>query len=88
MDKKKKSLLRNNGLQSLIASLVCILLGLFVGFLALLIINAGGAWGAIVAVTKNFLYYPSVPAQLKYLGSTLVKAAPLLMCSLSVLFAY
>ncbi len=88
MDKKKKNILRNNGLQSLIASLVCILLGLFVGFLALLIINAGGAWDAIVAVTKNFLYYPSVPAQLKYLGSTLVKAAPLLMCSLSVLFAY
>ena len=27
-------------------------------------------------------------AQLKYLGSTLVKTAPLLMCSLSVLFAY
>ena len=25
---------------------------------------------------------------MKYLGSTLVKTAPLLMCSLSILFAY
>ena len=33
------------------------------------------------------MYYPSKPAQLKYLGNTLVKTAPLLMCSLSVLFA-
>ncbi len=88
MDKEKKSILRNSGFQSLLASLICILLGLFVGFLALLVINAEGAWDAIVAVVKNFFYYPSVPARLKYLGSTLVKAAPLLMCSLSVLFAY
>ncbi|MBQ3090103.1 MAG: ABC transporter permease [Oscillospiraceae bacterium] len=84
----KKSLLRSNGLQSLIASLLCILLGLFVGYIVLLIINPVGAWEAIVTVMKNFLYYPSEAAALKYFGSTLVKAAPLLLCSLSVLFAY
>ena len=32
--------------------------------------------------------YPSGAARMKYLGSTLVKTAPLIMCSLSVLFAY
>ena len=37
---------------------------------------------------KNFLYYPSAAAATKYLGTTLVKASALLMCSLSVLFAY
>ncbi|MFR3922573.1 MAG: hypothetical protein ACLTYN_12090 [Dysosmobacter welbionis] len=37
---------------------------------------------------ENFLYYPSAAARLRYLGNTLVKTAPLLMCSLSVLFAY
>ena len=31
---------------------------------------------------------PRAHSQLKYLGSTLVKTAPLLMCSLSILFAY
>ena len=84
---KKNNLLKNSGLQSLIASLMCILVGLLVGYIALLIINAEGAWKAITTICKNFMYYPSKPAQLKYLGNTLVKTAPLLMCALSVLFA-
>ena len=85
---KKNRLLRNSGVQSLIASMMCILVGLFVGYLLLLTINAKGAGEAIVTIVKNFMYYPSGKAQLKYLGNTLVRTAPLLMCSLSVLFAY
>ena len=84
---KNKNLLKNSGVQSMLASLVCILVGLLVGYIALLIINAEGAGKAITTIIKNFMYYPSKPAQLKYLGNTLVKTAPLLMCSLSVLFA-
>ena len=84
---KKNNLLKNSGVQSLIASVLCILVGLLVGYIALLIINAEGAWNAITTICKNFLYYPSKPAQIKYLGNTLVKTAPLLMCALSVLFA-
>lgn len=85
---KKNRLLRNSGLQSLLASLLCIVVGLLVGYLMLLMINAEGAGEAISTIIKNFMYYPSGKAQLKYLGNTLVKTAPLLMCSLSVLFAY
>ena len=85
---KKNNLLKNSGVQSLIASVLCILVGLLVGYIALLIINAEGAWKAITTICKNFMYYPSKPAQIKYLGNTLVKTAPLLMCALSVLFAY
>ena len=84
---KKNNLLRNSGLQSLLASLMCILVGLLVGYIALLIINAEGAWEAITNIVKNFLYYPKKAQQLKYLGNTLVKTAPLLLCALSVLFA-
>ena len=84
---KKNNLLRNSGLQSLLASLMCIMVGLLVGYIALLIINAEGAWEAITSIVKNFLYYPKPAQQLKYLGNTLVKTAPLLMCALSVLFA-
>ena len=84
---KKNNLLKNSGVQSLIASVLCILVGLLVGYIALLIINAEGAWKAISTICKNFMYYPSKPAQIKYLGNTLVKTAPLLMCALSVLFA-
>lgn len=86
--KQNKNILKNSGVQSLLTSLLCILLGLFIGYLVLLLINPTGAWGAITNVMKNFLTYSSAKAQLKYLGNTLVRTAPLLMCSLSVLFVY
>ena len=84
----KKSLLKNNGVQSLIASLLCIVLGMLIGYIVLLFINPTGAGEAIVTVMKNFLNYNRADTQLKYLGNTLVKTAPLLMCALSILFAY
>ena len=86
--KGQRSILRNKGVQSLLASLLCIVVGLLVGYLVLLIINPAGAWEAITTIVKNFFYYPSPQAQLRYFGNTLVKTAPLLMCALSVLFAY
>ena len=84
----KKNLLKNEGVQSLLASLLCIVLGLFLGFVVLLFINPNGAMEAILTVIKNFLTYSKPATQMKYLGNTLVKTAPLLMCSLSIIFAY
>ena len=84
----KKNILKNNGVQSLLASLVCVILGLLIGYVVLLFINPDGASEAIAAVMKNFLTYSKPETQAKYLGNTLVKTAPLLMCSLSILFAY
>ncbi|MBQ7304836.1 MAG: ABC transporter permease [Clostridia bacterium] len=86
--KKKQSILRYEGVQTLLASLLCILGGLFIGFIVLLIIEPSGAWEAITAVLKSYFRYSSTKLQLKYLGQTLTRTAPLLMCSLSVLFAY
>ena len=86
--KNKTPLLQNEGVQSLLASLLCILVGLLIGFIVLLFINPKGAGSAIVAVIKNFLNYSRASLQIKNLGNTLVKTAPLLMCSLSVLFCY
>lgn len=86
--KQREPLLRKPGVQTLLASLVCILLGLLVGYVALLIINPAGATEAILDVLKNFWAYSKPEKQLKNLGVTLVTTAPLLMCSLSVLFAY
>ena len=84
----KKNLLKNAAVQSLIASLLCIVLGLLLGFIVLLFINPSGAGEAILAVVKNFWNYSRANLQAKNFGNTLVKTAPLLMCSLSVLFAY
>ena len=86
--KSKGSLLRNGAVQSLLASVICIIIGLLIGYVVLLLINPAGAAGAIVAILKNFMYYPSAIKATQYFGSTLVKACPLLLCSLSVLFAY
>ena len=86
--RSKESILRSAGFQTVLASLLCILLGLLIGFIVLLCINPGGAVGAITAILKNFMYYPSAAAAKKYFGTTLVNASALLMCSLSVLFAY
>ena len=88
MQTGKQSILRKPMVQTLLASLVCILLGLLVGYVALLIINPAGATGAIIDVLKNFLTYSKPDKQLKHFGSTLITTAPLLMCALSVLFAY
>ena len=88
MKQQKSSLLRNNAVQTLLASLLCILLGLLIGYIALLLINPAGAGEAITTIIKNFMTYSKPATQLKNLGNTLVKTAPLLMCSLSVLFAY
>lgn len=84
----KKNLLKNNGIQSLLASLLCVVLGMLIGYIVLLFINPAGAGEAIATVMKNFLTYSRPDTQMKYLGNTLVKTAPLLMCALAILFAY
>jgi len=86
--KEKRNLLKSNAVQSLIASLLCIVLGLLLGYVVLLFINPAGAGEAILAVIKNFWNYSRANLQAKNFGNTLVKTAPLLMCALSVLFAY
>ena len=85
--KDEITLLRKDSVQTLIASLACILGGLLVGYIALLIIEPGGALKAITDLMKSFLRFPGA-LKMKYFGQTLVRTVPLLMCALSVLFAY
>ncbi len=87
MKKKVPSLIRNDSFQTLLASLICILGGLLVGYVALLLVEPSGAFEAIVAVMKSFFRFPG-NLRLKYMGQTLVRTVPLLLCALSVLFAY
>lgn len=65
--KQRKSLLQNPGVQNIIASLLCIVLGLLVGFVVLLLINHGvnpktgklNAVEAIGVIIQNFWKYNS-----------------------------
>lgn len=83
-----KSFFKNGGVQSLISSILCVVLGLALGYVALLIINADGAWEAITAVLGNFFRWPEGPMRDKYFAQTIVYTVPLLMCALSILFSY
>lgn len=85
---KNRNPLRNQGVQSIIASLLCIIVGMLVGYVVLLMINAKGAGDAILAVAKNFFTFKLPKLRWKNFGNTLVKTAPLILCSLSILFAY
>ncbi|MBP5283547.1 MAG: ABC transporter permease, partial [Treponema sp.] len=73
---------------SISSAVLCALIGIIVGFIILLIINPSKAGEAIVTILENFLYYDKTKHKLYYFGQTLVKTVPLVLCSLSVLFAY
>ena len=74
--------------RTIVASLLCVAAGLLIGFFVLLIINPEGAVESIFNVIKNFFTWSRPQQQLKQFGNTLAKTIPLIMCSLSILFAY
>lgn len=80
--------LKNSAVQTLLTSMLCVLAGLLIGYFVLLMIEPSGAWDAILAILKNFFNYSRTNMQMKHLGTTLAKTAPLIMCSLSVIFSY
>ena len=61
--KEKKSLLKNPSFQSILTSLLCIILGLLIGYIVLLLINPAGAGEAIKTILLNFLMLFSARTQ-------------------------
>ncbi len=86
--KEKKPFLQKPAAQTIIASLLCVLAGLLIGYIVLLLINPNGATNALRTIISNFMSFKKPSKQLSNFGNTLVKTVPLLMCSLSVLFSY
>ena len=83
-----RKVLKNEGIQAFLASLICILLGLLIGYIVLLFINPAGAGESILHVIKNFFTWSRPQSQIKQFGNTLAKTMPLILCSLSILFSY
>lgn len=69
---------------SVLAALLCILIGLIVGLIALVIINSEHAWqqGFLRIIQGGFYDFPYG------VGKTLTNSAPLIMTGLSVAFAF
>ncbi len=83
-----RKVLKNSGVQAFLASIICILLGLLIGYVVLLLINPEGATESILNVIKNFMTWNRPVKRLSQLGNTLAKTMPLVLCSLSILFSY
>lgn len=88
MKKFFNSILKSSGFSSVAAAVICALFGILIGYIILLAISAPNATQAISTILKNFMYYKKPVIKLQYFGSTLVKSVPLILCGLSVLFAY
>ena len=82
------SLLKKEATKTIVASLWCALIGLILGFIILLCINAKEAGYGMASVLGNYLIFTSPQDRLNYFGQTLAKTAPLIMMSLSILVSY
>ena len=91
MDKIKlffSRLLRKDATKTVVTSLWCALLGLILGFIILLCLNASNAAYGMSAVLGNFMIFETSADRLNYFGQTLAKTAPLIAMSLSILVSY
>lgn len=81
---KKKTRMQSSAFVTLASSLVCIVIGLLFGFLVLLLLGGGKAYsdGFKQILLGGFYMLPSG------IGKEIVTAAPLIMCGLSVAFAF
>ena len=80
--KSKQPLLQNPGVVGVLASLLSIVIGLVLGFILLVVLNPGASLeGMRAMMTTGF-------ASMDKFGKVLYQAAPLMMCGLSVGFAF
>ena len=82
------SLIKKDATKTVVTSLWCALLGLILGFIILLCINAKEATYGMSSVLGNFLIFKNPSDRWNYFGQTLAKTAPLIAMSLSILVAY
>ena len=83
-----RKILKNEAVQAFLASILCILAGILIGYIVLLIINPEGAGESILNIIKNFFTWSRPASRVKQLGNTLAKSMPLILCALSILFSY
>ena len=82
------SLIKKDSTKTVVTSLWCALIGLIIGFVILLCINAKDAAYGMSSVLGNFLIFKSSADRWNYFGQTLAKTAPLIAMSLSILVSY
>ena len=71
-----RKVMKNEGVQAFLASVLCILMGLLIGYIVLLFINPQGAGESVLNIVKNFFTWSRPASQLKQFGNTLAKTMP------------
>ena len=87
---EKTSFFKRPAVQTLLASILCAVLGIIIGYIILLFMNAEHAGEGMAAILTNFFKYriASQTTLMKYMGSFLVKSVPVILCAEAILFAY
>ncbi|MCR5416626.1 MAG: ABC transporter permease [Pseudobutyrivibrio sp.] len=86
---EKISFFRRPAVQTILASVLCAVLGILLGYIILLTMNAEHATEGISAILTNFFKFSgNTKVLMKYMGSFLVKSMPLILCAEAILFAY
>ncbi len=88
MTNKFKKIIQSESFKAIAAAVLCAVIGILIGYIILLVISAPNATKAMQTILKNFMYFRKPHQRLYYFGSTLAKSVPMVLCALSVLFAY
>ena len=86
---EKVSFFKRPGVQTLLASILCAILGIVLGYIILLCMNSEHAFEGMWAILKNFFKFSNNgQVLLQNFGSSLVKSVPVILCAEAILFAY
>lgn len=86
---EKTSIFRKPGFQTLLASILCAILGILLGYVILLLMNPAHAAEGMFAILRNFFKFAGNQKKLmSAMGSVLVKSVPVILCAEAILFAF
>ncbi|WP_035772015.1 ABC transporter permease [Butyrivibrio sp. VCD2006] len=87
--KENTSIFKKPGFQTLLASVLCAVLGIILGYIILLFMNPEHAAEGMFAILRNFFKFAGNQKKLmNAMGSIFVKSVPVILCAEAILFAY
>lgn len=86
---EKVKFFKKSAVQTIIASVLCAVFGIILGYIILMCMDAEHATEGMISIMKNFFKFNNNPQVLmQNFGSFFVKSVPLILCAEAILFAY
>lgn len=84
-----RRLMTKDGTHTVLSSIICIVLGLLIGFIVMLCINPSHVFdGGFDRILVGGMSSSRFTINLKTFGTILMNSAPLILCALAILFSY